>query len=72
MNSRYTTPDHLQGLMKALSYTEVKSRWKNGGKMAYWLFQKHEPGPGPSLSAEVYKKKTVLRKGNRNNFSILL
>lgn len=66
------TPDHLQGLMKALSYTEVKTRWKNGGKMAYWLYQKTKLEPENTINTELYEKKAVLRKGNRNNFSILL
>jgi len=72
MNSRYVTPEYVQGLMKALSYTEVKSRWKNGGKMAYWLYQKREPDGNVAVDITPYEKKIVLRQGNRNNFSILL
>ncbi|KAJ3554614.1 hypothetical protein NM688_g3012 [Phlebia brevispora] len=30
-NSRYMTPEHLTGLMQALSFVQVKSRWKEGG-----------------------------------------
>lgn len=60
--------------MKTLSYAEVKSRWKDGGKMAYWLYRKAEPDPGSSSSTSTtpYQKKKVLRKGNRNNFCVLL
>ncbi|KAI0340654.1 nucleolus protein [Trametopsis cervina] len=72
MNSRYVTPEHLQGLMQTLSYTEVKSRWKAGGKMAYWLYQKGQPDAKASHDLTPYMKKTVLRQGNRNNFSILI
>ena len=72
MNSRYMTPEHLQHLMTTLSYTEVKSRWKEGGKMAYWLFQKAESDNKSDSEFAPYRKKTVVRSGNRNNFSILL
>jgi 25S rRNA (adenine2142-N1)-methyltransferase len=71
MNSRYTTAGHVEGLMKVLSFKQVKTRWKDGGKMAYWLFQKvdYDAQVDPSL----YEKKVVLRTGNdRNNFCILL
>ncbi|EKM55736.1 uncharacterized protein PHACADRAFT_121556 [Phanerochaete carnosa HHB-10118-sp] len=71
MNSRYCTPDHIEGLMNVLSFKQIKTRWREGGKMAYWLFQKITPVV--PLDATLYQKKTVLRTGNdRNNFSILL
>jgi 25S rRNA (adenine2142-N1)-methyltransferase len=72
MNSRYVTPEYLQGLMKTLSYTEVKKRWKSGGKMAYWLYQKSGVDIQPESELALYQKKEVIRQGNRNNFSILL
>ncbi|KAI0085453.1 nucleolus protein [Irpex rosettiformis] len=73
LNSRYVTPEHLQGLMTTLSYTEVKKRWKEGGKMAYWLYQKTESDKDkPDSEFAPYRKKAVVRSGNRNNFSILL
>lgn len=72
MNSRYITPEHLQGLMQALAYTEVKQRWKKGGKMAYWLYRKCEPDLKFDDELTPYTKKTVVKLGNRNNFSILL
>ena len=71
MNSRYLTPDHLLQLMEALSFVEVRNRWKEGGKMAYWLFKKKSI-PKPNIDATPFRKKAVLRTGNRNNFSILL
>lgn len=64
------TPEHLIGLMAALSFVQVKSRWKDGGKMAYWLFQRTTANENTDLMP--YQKKVVLRTGNRNNFSILL
>ncbi|KAI0797744.1 putative methyltransferase-domain-containing protein [Abortiporus biennis] len=72
-NSRYMTPDHLHAIMSFLSFTQVYSRWKAGGKMAYWLFQKSSSTKAPHSQVPVaFEKKTVLRTGNRNNFSILL
>ena len=72
MNSRYMTAEHLTNLMATISFTQLKSRWKDGGKMAYWLFQKSSP-PKAKLNVTPFRKKTVLRTGgNRNNFCILL
>lgn len=61
----------MEGLMKALAFKQVKTRWKEGGKMAYWLFQK--AAPETQVDDDPYCRKIVLRTGNdRNNFSILL
>lgn len=68
-NSRYLTFEHLHALMEYLGFTELKKRWKPGGKMAYWLYQRDEPQHATSHS---FGKKAVLRTGNRNNFCILL
>ncbi|KAH8100943.1 putative methyltransferase-domain-containing protein [Cristinia sonorae] len=73
MNSRYLTEDLFNELMEYLSFKRLNARWKDGGKMVYWLYQKCG-GPtserrGANLKFEV---KTVLRQGNRNNFTILL
>ena len=40
--------------------------------MAYWLFQKAESDNKSDSEFAPYRKKTVVRSGNRNNFSILL
>jgi len=56
--------------MKTLGFVELKRRWKKGGKMAYWLFQKNREYQPQEF--EGFSKKSVLRLGNRNNFSILL
>ena len=61
--------DRLDNLMSAIGFVEVKRRWKASGKMAYWMYAK---GGGAILATEAFKKKTVLKTGNRNNFSILL
>jgi len=67
-NSRYLDFASLKLLMCFIGFTELKVHWKNGQRMAYWLYQKgNSPG-----SLEPFMKKTVLRQGNRNNFSILL
>lgn len=55
--------------MKVVGFTEVKERWRQGGKMVYWLFRKLEPD---IRELDRFRKKTVLLEGNRNNFSILL
>ncbi|KAF7983059.1 hypothetical protein HWV62_23955 [Athelia sp. TMB] len=68
-NSRYLTFPRLREIMAAIGFVEVKQRWKKGGKMAYWLYQK---GPVAGRDDAEYTKKTVLRQGNRNNFTILL
>lgn len=55
--------------MKQLHFTEIHEKWRQGGKMAYWLYRKEHLAPsGPHL----FHKKTVLRQGQRNNFCILL
>ncbi|KAJ7470348.1 nucleolus protein [Mycena latifolia] len=67
-NSRYLTCERLTALMEALGFFQVKERWKEGGKMIYSFYQKRlTPG-----FTEPFGKKTVLRQGDRNNFSILL
>ncbi|EPQ58248.1 hypothetical protein GLOTRDRAFT_114713 [Gloeophyllum trabeum ATCC 11539] len=68
-NSRYLTMDHLRALMNALGFAEIKSRWKDGGKMAYWLYRKSAPD---SQEQERFRRKTVLLQGKRNNYAILL
>ncbi|KAL7283183.1 nucleolus protein [Trametes coccinea BRFM310] len=73
LNSRYLTPEHFQGLMAAVGFEQVYTRWREGGKMAYWLFRKVLP-PASSTHKDhlPYDKKTVFRQGNRNNFVVLL
>ncbi|VDC07159.1 unnamed protein product [Peniophora sp. CBMAI 1063] len=70
MNSRYTTPEHLTALMECIGFEKLRERWKQGGKMAYWLFRKSESAP--TTEGWKFAKKNVLRTGNRNNFVILL
>ncbi|KAI0048199.1 nucleolus protein [Auriscalpium vulgare] len=70
MNSRYTTLDHMKSLMHTVGFSQLEERWKQGGKMAYWLYRKAEaalPGDGR------FDKRRVLMSGaHRNNFVILL
>jgi 25S rRNA (adenine2142-N1)-methyltransferase len=59
--------------MTALGFSLLKERWKPGGKMAYWLFQKCSPPPPVCELGGNFSKKVVIREGkNRNNFTILL
>lgn len=54
--------------MESIGFTEIRERWRENGKMGYWLYQKNVL-PKPSRS---FAKKTVLRSGHRNNFVILV
>ena len=73
-NSRYLTFDHLDTLMRAIGFAQLRSEWRKNGKMAYWLYRKTEScdSSPPPVSVEQLQKKVVLRQGNRNNFCILL
>ncbi|TFK55020.1 hypothetical protein OE88DRAFT_1779248 [Heliocybe sulcata] len=68
-NSRYLTSDHLKALMSAIGFDELKARWKDGGKMAYWLYRKGTPSKDHLWH---FRRKEVLLQGKRNNFAILL
>lgn len=67
MNSRYLTCERLTAMMEALGFFQIKERYKAGGKMLYSLYRKGEQG-----NSEPFSKKTILRQGDRNNFSVLL
>jgi 25S rRNA (adenine2142-N1)-methyltransferase len=58
-------------LMHAIGFSQLEERWKLGGKMIYWLYEKRPP---PETDAkEPFGRKKVFRLGrNRNNFHILL
>lgn len=68
-NSRYLDFPHLKALMEAIGFIELRARWKEGRKMAYWLYRKGSPSGRPR---EAFEKKSVLKQGNRNNFCVLL
>ncbi|EAU88383.1 nucleolus protein [Coprinopsis cinerea okayama7 len=67
-NSRYLTFERFKELMEAVGFVQLREKWKEGGKMVYYLYQKGT-STGPS---RLFSKKEVLRTGNRNNFCILL
>ncbi|KAF9567631.1 hypothetical protein CPC08DRAFT_703161 [Agrocybe pediades] len=67
-NSRYLTFEHLKSLMESIGFVEVRERWRRNGKMGYWLYKTTTP----SRSQLPFQKKSVLRQGQRNNFSVLL
>lgn len=69
-NSRYLTFEHLQSLMTAIGFLEIEKKWRQGGKMGYWLYRKVQPDN--SSSPHNFQKKSVCRQGKRNNFCILL
>lgn len=57
--------------MLVIGFVELKDKWKKGGKMAYWLYQKSDQDSSGS-DLDQFMRKNVARQGNRNNFSILL
>lgn len=79
------TFEHLTQLMNAVGFEKIRERWKEGGKMAYWLFQKRCGLTGDGISRPMsslerggvgtnmrFDKKVEFRVGKRNNFCILL
>jgi len=68
LNSRYLTIEHLRSLMDVIGLTELNSRWKSGGKMAYWLYRKSTPNEDFTR----FRRKEVFLRGKRNNYAILL
>ncbi|TRM59376.1 nucleolus protein [Schizophyllum amplum] len=74
LNSRYVTPEYVHHLLDVIGFSQVKSRWREGGKMAYWLYRKRDLTNVASKTSKDFDltRKVVLRQGNRNNFAILL
>ncbi len=69
LNSRYMTEPQFFELMREVGFTMVKKRWKQGGKVGYWLFSRQEEGKRQG----VFGRKAVINEGGkRNNFAILL
>jgi len=66
-NSRYMSFEHLELIMSTIGFTEVKRKWRQGGKMAYWLYRKTGP-----LKTDEVRKEAVCQGGKRNNFCIVL
>ncbi|KAF8589949.1 nucleolus protein [Ramaria rubella] len=72
-NSRYLDFDHFKHIMTTLGFAALKERWKPGGRMAYWLYQKVKDISPEAKSGGAFSKKVILREGkHRNNFTILL
>ena len=68
------THESLTQLMVAIGFEKVFERWKEEGKMAYWLFRKLSlPEAGEARAVVGFDKKAVLREGGkRNNFCVLV
>ncbi|KAK1229086.1 25S rRNA (adenine2142-N1)-methyltransferase [Marasmius sp. AFHP31] len=71
-NSRYLNFEHFKDLMNFIGFEEIHTKWKAGGKMVYWLYRKSSATPSETSTPDKFKKKSVLRTGNRNNFAVLL
>ncbi|KAJ3536933.1 hypothetical protein NMY22_g5820 [Coprinellus aureogranulatus] len=69
-NSRYLTFEHFESLMAVVGFNQIREKWREGGKMVYYLYQKQEPSIVPERS--LFAKKRELRTGARNNFAVLL
>ncbi len=68
-NSRYITPERFAELLRTVGFEQVKSRWKVGGKVAYWLFR----WAAPQAGSDRWRSKKVVNEGKRrNNFAIVL
>ncbi|KIM49307.1 hypothetical protein M413DRAFT_438493 [Hebeloma cylindrosporum] len=68
-NSRYLTFEHLKSLMLSIGFSEIRERWRQSGKMVYWLYKKITVSEIQPPSN--FNKKVVLRQGHRNNFAII-
>jgi 25S rRNA (adenine2142-N1)-methyltransferase len=55
--------------MREIGFEMVKKRWKQGGKVGYWLFSRRDVG---MRTGGFERKKLVNEGGKRNNFAILL
>ena len=65
------TLEHMKELMNTVGFSQLEERWKPGGKMIYWLYEKRLPLE--KRAVEHFSRKKVLRLGrNRNNFHIIL
>jgi 25S rRNA (adenine2142-N1)-methyltransferase len=58
--------------MDAIGFSQLEERWKPGGKMIYWLYQRRPEQPAECRVGERFNRKKVLREGERNNFCVLL
>ncbi|KAJ8078469.1 25S rRNA (adenine2142-N1)-methyltransferase [Marasmius tenuissimus] len=71
-NSRYLNFEHFKDLMNFIGFEEIHTKWKAGGKMVYWLYRRSSATSSGTSTPDKFKKKGVLRSGNRNNFAVLL
>lgn len=74
LNSRYLTLDHFKQLCECVGLRCVEEKWKEGGKMVYFLFERTpEATPTGLGDAAAFARKRVLVEGpSRNNYSVLL
>ncbi|KZT00310.1 uncharacterized protein LAESUDRAFT_666425, partial [Laetiporus sulphureus 93-53] len=72
LNSHYRLmPEHFTALLQIIGLSTIKTWWKEGGKMVYWLLRM-TPVMSHMTDPALYESKKVLRPGKRNNFVILL
>ena len=69
-NSRYLSIESLKGIMRCVGFELVQERWKEGGKVGYWLWSWASPDHSDQSR---WKRKTLEKDGpKRNNFAIVL
>ena len=56
--------------MNIVGFVKLKEKWREGGKMVYYLYQKQSSSTPEDMTP--FSKKQVLKTGSRNNFAILL
>jgi 25S rRNA (adenine2142-N1)-methyltransferase len=64
------TLEHMKGLMDAIGFSQLEERWKPGGKMIYWLYQKRAAVAEGSVGEHFRRKKVLRQGGHRNNFCV--
>jgi 25S rRNA (adenine2142-N1)-methyltransferase len=70
-NSRYLSPSTLLDMMKCVGFELVEERWKEGGRVGYWLWAWREQLPAEEWAR--WRRKRIVTDGSRkNNFAILL
>lgn len=65
------TETSFNELVTAIGFRMVKQHWREGGKVAYWLFQ-WAPTPAPETLKRWSSKKLINDGPGRNNFSIVV
>ncbi|EJD53240.1 hypothetical protein AURDEDRAFT_142246 [Auricularia subglabra TFB-10046 SS5] len=72
LNSRYLTLDHFKRLCACVGLHCAEEKWKEGGKMVYFLLERADVAESQGDSAAFGKKRVLVEGPSRNNFCVLL